>query len=240
MHMTFIYLHRGEKRKACAEVERLREEYPNDVGVHFVRGVLARLNGDYDRALRSFDRMVRLNPAEQVVASYNRARIFNYRGQYEEALAELDKGAELEPDHPLIRTFRALVLYYRGEVSAATRTLEQVLQQHPQMDAVRPILAIFLSAQGRHREADEQLTEKVSGAAAADHDVAYWLATAHLLQGRLIEAFHWLEKAIDLGNENYPWFESDPNWTGVRQNPRFVQLMQRIKSDGLKGEGHKA
>ncbi len=94
----------------------MREEYPNDVGVHFVRGVLARLNGDYDRALRSFDRMVRLNPAEQVVASYNRARIFRYRRQYEEALAELDKGAELEPDHPLIRTFRALVLYYRGEV----------------------------------------------------------------------------------------------------------------------------
>jgi len=240
MHMAFIYLHRGEKEKACQVVELLREEYPNDVGVHFVRGVLARLSGDYDRALRSFDRMVRLNPAEQVVASYNRARIFTYRGQYEEALAELDKGAQLEPDHPLIRTFRALVLYYRGEISAATRILEQMLQQHPQMDGVRPILAMFLSAQGRHPEADEQLTEKVRGAAAADHDVAYWLATAYLLQGRLVEAFQWLETAIDLGNENYPWFESDPNWTEVKQDPRFVALMQRIKSGGLKGEGHKA
>lgn len=240
MHMAFIYLHRGEKRKACEEVERLREEYPNDVGVHFVRGVLARLNGDYDRALRSFDRMVRLNPAEQVVASYNRARIFSYRRQYEEALAELDKGSELEPDHPLIRTFRALVLYYRGEISAATRILEQMLNQHPQMDGIRPILAMFLSAQGRHPEADEQLTEKVRDAAASDHDVAYWLATAYLLQGRLVEAFRWLETAIDLGNENYPWFESDPNWTEVKQDPRFVALMQRIKTGGLKGEGHKA
>ncbi|MFN2509815.1 MAG: protein kinase [Pyrinomonadaceae bacterium] len=240
MHMAFIYLHRGDKRKALVEIERLREEYPNDVGVHFVRGVLARLDGDYDRALRSFDRMVRLNPAEQVVASYNKARILNYRGQYEEALAELDKGAELEPDHPLIRTFRALVLYYRGEVSAATRILEQVLKHHPQMDGVRPILAIFLSAQGRHREADEQLTEKTKNAAAGDHDIAYWLATAHLLQGRPVEAFNWLETAIDLGNENYPWFESDPNWTDVRKDPRFVALMQRIKGGGAKGEGHEA
>ena len=81
------------------------------------------------------------------------------------------------------------------------------------MDGVRPILAMFLSAQGRHREADEQLTEKVKVAAAADHDVSYWLATAYLLQGRQVEAFRWLETAIDLGNENYPWFESDPNWT---------------------------
>jgi eukaryotic-like serine/threonine-protein kinase len=240
MHMAFIYLHGGEKRKACEEVERLREEYPNDVGVHFVRGVLARLNGDYDRALRSFERMVRLNPAEQVVASYNRARIFSYRKQYEEALAELDKGAQLEPDHPLIRTFRALVLYYRGEVSSATRLLEQVLQHHPQMDGIRPILAMLLSAQGRHSEADEQLTKKVQAAAAADHDVAYWLATAYLLQGRVDEAFRWLETAIDLGNENYPWFESDPNWAEASEDSRFVALMERIKIEGLRGEGHTA
>ncbi|MCA1574476.1 MAG: tetratricopeptide repeat protein [Acidobacteria bacterium] len=234
MHMAFIYLHRGEKPKARQEVERLREEYPNDVGVHFVRGVLARLDGEYDRALRSFDRMVRLNPAERVVASYNRARIFNYRKQYEEALAELDEGAKLEPDHPLIRTFRALVLYYRGEVTAATRILEQVLEQHPQMDGIRPILAICLSAQGKHREADEQLTEKVRGVAANDHDIAYWLATAYLLQGRQVEAFRWLETAIDLGNENYPWFESDLNWSGFNDDPRFLALMQRIKSERLK------
>ncbi|MGH9966382.1 MAG: protein kinase domain-containing protein [Pyrinomonadaceae bacterium] len=240
MHMVFIYLHRGEKPKARAEVEQLREEYPNDVGVHFVRGVLSRLDGDYDRALRSFDRMIRLNPAERVVASYNRARIFSYRRQYEEALAELDAGAELEPDHPLIRTFRALVLYYRGEVTAATRILEHVLQQHPQMDGIRPILAICLSAQGRHREADEQLTKKVRKTAAGDHDIAYWLATAYLLQGRQVEAFRWLETAIDLGNENYPWFESDPNWLEVNNDARFLALMEKIKSGPLKSEGHTA
>ena len=42
MHMVLIYLHRGEKPRAREEIERLREEYPNDVGVHFVRGILAR------------------------------------------------------------------------------------------------------------------------------------------------------------------------------------------------------
>ncbi len=240
MHMVFIHLHRGEKQKAREDVQRLRGEYPNDVGVHFVRGVLARLDGDYDRALRSFDRMIRLNPAERVVASYNRARILGYRGQHEEALAELDEGAKLEPDHPLIRAFRALVLYYRGEVMAATRILEQVLEQHPQMDGIRPILAFFLSAQGRHSEADQQLTKKVRRTAAGDHDVAYWLATAYLLQGRQVEAFRWLETAIDLGNENYPWFETDPNWAGFHDDPRFVALMERIKSARPKSEGHTA
>ncbi len=230
MQMIFIYLSRGEKPKARAEVERLREEYPNDVGVHFARGYLARLDADYERALRSFERMVRLNPNERVVTSFHRARIFMYQGRYEEALAELDQGAMLEPDHPLLQTFRGRVLYYRGEVDAAARVLEQVLERHPKMDGIRPILATCLSAQGKHELANQQITERVKVAAAVDHDVAYWLASAYLLQGRQVVALQWLQKAIELGNENYLWFESDPNWADLHDDPRFKAMMQRVRT----------
>src|SRR3989440_668622 len=173
MQMIFIYLSRGQKQKAREEVELLREEYPNDVGVHFARGVVARLDSEYERALRSFDRMVRLNPNERVVTSYNRARIFMYQQRYEEALQELDQGAEMEPDHPLIKTIRARVLYYRGEVDSATRIMEQLLERHPKMEGIRAMLAICLSAQGKHELANKQLSERVEVAAAADHDSAY-------------------------------------------------------------------
>ncbi|HEV2884013.1 MAG TPA: protein kinase [Pyrinomonadaceae bacterium] len=236
LQMVFIYLTRGQKEKARTEVELLREEYPNEVGVHFARGYLARLDADYERALRSFDRMVRLSPAERVVASYNRARIFTYQQRYEDALHELDQGAELEADHPMIQTFRARVLYYRGEVDAAARILEQVLVRHPRMDGIRPILATCLSAQGKHELANQQLTDKVQVAAAADHDIAYWLASAYLLQGRHVKALEWLQKAIDLGNENYLWFESDPNWADLHADPRFTEIMDRVKASLAKRE----
>ncbi|HKE60416.1 MAG TPA: tetratricopeptide repeat protein, partial [Pyrinomonadaceae bacterium] len=228
MQMVFIYLTGGQKRKARTEVELLREEYPNDPGVQFVRGVVARLDGDYDRALRSFDRMARLNPSERVVASYNRARIFTYQAKYEEAAHELDEGAAVEPEHPMIKIFRARVLYYRGEVDAATRILQQVLQQHPQMDGMRPVLAICLSAQGQHTKANEQLTHKVRLVAEADYDISYWLASAYLLQGRQVEALRWLETAIRLGNENYRWFEADPNWADMHADPRFQEIIKGI------------
>ncbi|MFN2516914.1 MAG: tetratricopeptide repeat protein, partial [Pyrinomonadaceae bacterium] len=237
MQMVFIYLSRGEKQKARQEVMLLREEYPNDVGVHFVRGVVARLDGEYERSLRSFDRMVRLSPGERLVASYNRARIFTYQQRYEDALHELDQGSEIEPDHPMVQTFRARVLYYRGEIDAATRILERVLERHPKMDGIRPILAICLSAQGKHEQANQQLTERVKVAAAADHDIAYWLASAYLLQGRQVLALEWLEKAIKLGNENYLWFESDPNWSDLHADPRFKELMQRVRKSLEKSEG---
>ncbi len=230
MHMVFIHLHRAERSKARAGVERLRQEYPNDVGVHFVRGVVARLDGAYERALRSFERMVRLNPAEQVVASYNRARIFMYQNRYEEALLELDKGAAMEPDHPLIKAFRASVLYYRGEVEAAIDILKQVLQSHPTLDGVRPILAIFLSAQGKYQDANELLTAKVKEVAAADYDIAYWVGSAYSLQGNRAEALKWLETAVKLGNQNHHWFQSDPNWANLHDDPRFKQLIEEIAS----------
>lgn len=237
MHMIFIYITDGHKPKARVEVELLREEYPNDVGVHFARGYLARLDSQYEKALRSFERMVRLNPNERVVASYNRARVFMYQARYEEALEEINQGAELEPDHPMIQTFRSRVLYYRGEVDAATRILEQVLERHPKMDGIRPILAICLSGQGKHELANKQLTERVKVAAGSDHDIAYWLGSAYLLQGRQVLALDWLNKAISLGNDNYLWFESDPNWTDLHNDPRFLEMMQKVKASLQQSEG---
>jgi hypothetical protein len=41
-------------------------------------------------------------------------------------------------------------------------------------------------------------------------------------------AFEWLGRAIDVGNENRRWFESDPHWEPLREDPRFGVLMSRI------------
>jgi serine/threonine-protein kinase len=230
MQMVFIYMTGGQKQKARREIEILRHEFPNDPGVQFVRAVVARLDGDYEKALRSYDRMVKLNPGERVPASYNRARIFMYQGEYDQALQELDAGAALEPEHPMIKVIRARVLFYRNEVDESAKILHEVLLKHPQMDGIRPILAICLSAQGQHTKANEQLTQKVRLVAEADYDISYWLASAYLLQGRQVEALRWLETAIRLGNENYPWFEADPNWADMHEDPRFIELMNSIKS----------
>jgi eukaryotic-like serine/threonine-protein kinase len=77
----------------------------------------------------------------------------------------------------------------------------------------------------------------VKVAAAADHDVAYWLASAYLLQGRHVLALTWLQKAIDLGNENYLWFESDPNWVDLHDDPRFKEMMQKVRTSLQQREG---
>jgi serine/threonine protein kinase/tetratricopeptide (TPR) repeat protein len=239
MHMVFMDLTRGEKKKARTAVARLRREAPNDVGVQFVSAYLYRLDGEYERALRSFDRMLRLNPAERVVVSYNRARIFMYQGRYEDAMLELDLGAAVEPDHPLIKTFRATVLFRHGEPEKAAEILREVIKSHPEMDGIRPHYAMALSALGRHEEARAQLTPRVKEIAEADHDVPYWLASAYVMEGMYEDALDWLERAISLGNENRPWFEANPIWEPLREDPRFRALMRRIE-EGREDAGHLA
>jgi serine/threonine-protein kinase len=233
MNMIFIYLSRGEKAKARDAVDELRREAPNDASVHFVRAVVARLDGDYEKALRSLDRMVRLNPTERVVVSYNRARLLCYLRRFDEAFAELDAGAAVEPDHPLIKTFRARALYYHGEPVQAAEILEQVLEQHPQLDGIRPIYATFLSALGFSDEARAQLTDEVRKTADTDHDIAYWLASAYAMEGERDDALKWLRRAIELGNENRPWFERDKNWDSLRGDPEYQQIINSINTPAM-------
>ncbi len=227
MLMVFVYMWRGEKQKAREEVSRARKEAPDEAVVHFVKATLHRLDGEYGRALRSYDRLVRLDPAAHVVASYNRAIVHMYMGHFDETMRQLDNAGE--PDNPLVGTFRALALYYTGQTDAAAELMQQVISRRPNMHGVRPFLAMFLSAQGKHEEARAQLTDAVIRNAEVDPDIAYAVASVYAVEDMSDEAFEWLARSIALGNENRPCFESDPNWSSLRDDPRFAGLMAKLR-----------
>ena len=225
MLMVFVYLWRGEKQKARDEVNRARNEAPNEPVVHFVKAMLHRLDGEYGRALRSYDRLVRLDPAAHVVASYSRALVHMYMGHFDETFKQLDNAGE--PDNALVRTFRALALYYTGQTDAAADLMRDTVEKHPNMHGIRPWMATFLSAQGKHDEAIAQLTPEVKRNGEVDADIAYSIGSVYALEGLRADAFEWLERSISLGNENHPCFENDPNWASLRSDPRFIELTHR-------------
>ncbi len=229
MLMVFVLLWRGQKQKAREEVARMRREAASEAVVYFVKATLHRLDGEYDRALRAYDRLVHLDPASFVVVSYNRALIFLYQGKYDDAMRELDRAASVEPNNPLLRSIRALVMFYRGEVEQAAALLREVLSANPNLHGVRPFLASCLSKQGQHEAARAELNEDVQRTAAVDPDIAYSVAAVHALEDDREAAFEWLRRSVALGNENRYLFEHDPNLAGLRSDPKWVELMGRMR-----------
>ncbi|HEV2904398.1 MAG TPA: tetratricopeptide repeat protein, partial [Pyrinomonadaceae bacterium] len=230
MLMVFVQLWRGQKAKARDEVERMRRQAPNEAVVHFVKATLHRLDGEYERALRAYDRLVRLDPAAFVVVSYNRALIFLYEGKFEDAQRELDRARSVEPNNPLLNTVRALTLYYTKRPAEAEQILREVLQANPNLHGVRPSLAMCLSRQGKHDEALAELTDAVKQNAEVDPDIAYAVGSVYALEGDNDKAFEWLERSVALGNGNKPCFEGDPNLKSVRGDARFAELIRRIST----------
>lgn len=226
--MVMIYMARGEKKKARLEISLLEKQFPNDPSLYFIKAVMHRLDGDYELALKAFEKLGRLDPAAFVVAAYNRARIFIYKREWDKALHELDRGAAAEPNHPMLKIFRSAVYHYQGDSDAAIDLMKNVLREHPEMDGIRPLYAIFLAADGRVEDAMEQLSPEALAISRADHDMAYWVGSTYALLGDKDLALKWIGKAIRLGNENKPYFENDTNLDSLRGDSRFVELLNKI------------
>lgn len=152
-----------------------------------------------------------------------------YQGEYEKALQELDTGAKIEPNHPLVKIFRSFVVFYQGKVDESITILKEVLDKNAKMAGIRPILGVFLASQGKREEALAQLSDETKSLAKSDHDMSYWMAQVHSVLGETDESFKWLERAIKLGNENKQWFEKDICLKNIRQNPHFKELMDKIE-----------
>jgi serine/threonine-protein kinase len=229
LQMTHVDLYQGDKDRVEEAVEQLRQQAPNDASVLFVAAMLYRLDGLYERAFEAYDRVLELNPAEAVVVAFNRARIHTHQGRHPEALAELERARSAEPEHPLVKTFLAVTLFNDGRVDESQALVEDVLRQHPHLEGVLPVLAWCLSARGEHDAARAVITDRVKETAAADHDIALWLASFYAMEGMADDAVHWVRLAVRLGNENYPLFARSPKLDPIRADPRFVELMEQLR-----------
>ncbi len=230
--MVMIYLARGEKKKAHSEIDLLTKQFPNDAPLYFVKGVVHRLDGEYDESLKAFEKLSRLDPAARAVSAYNSARMFIYKREYDKAMEFIERGERAEPNHPMLKIFRSAVYYYRGDAEPAIELMQEVLKEHPEMDGIRPLYAIYLAGSGRLDDARAQLTDDVLSISRADHDSAYWLTSTYALLGEKDLALKWLGRAIKLGNENKPHFLKDRSLDSLRDDPRFDDLIDKIGTDG--------
>ena len=229
VRMVYIDLIEGRSDAARQEIRRLVRHAPNEPSVHSTAAYVYRLSGLYEKALDAWDRLLKISPTDVVFASYNRARIFIYRRDYESAFTEIAKGQAFEPHHPLLRFYGAVIDYYRGDLDKAAQVIEEILAEHPDMHARKLFLAYCYLARGERDRALALIDDQVIETARADQDIAYHLATAYALDRQNDKAIEWLERAIAMGNENYPWLSTNPNWDALREDLRYRRILNEMK-----------
>ncbi len=229
LYRVYMLLSRGEKESARHGIEHLLQDAGNDWNVHLVAGLTLRIDGLYNEALEQFNQSLRLNPTNAAVIYNHRARVYQYQNQLEIADDEIEKGLTLEPRQPLLRISSGYQQMRLGQLSKAIATLEGVVRDDPSVRIVFPTIAMCYVQLGDRKRAAEFIREDVLGAAEADSEMAYRLATYFAVEGDESEALHWLRRAIYLGNENYPWFSINPAWRGMSENDDFRRILDDLK-----------
>jgi eukaryotic-like serine/threonine-protein kinase len=228
--MVYISLLKGRKARAREQIRQLLSTNSNDSNVHSTAADIFRLDGLYDQSLIEYGQMLRVNPNDIVMVSYNRARVFMYQHLFEEAFLELESCLAFEPGHALARVFLGQVHYHAGNLLEAIQLLSDVLDKNPAMYGMRPLLAACYIAHGEPEKARLLITPQVIDAASADPDVSYWLASAYALDNAKEKALKWWRKSIELGNENYPWFSRDINWRNLHADPQYQEILTDLKN----------
>lgn len=224
----FVLMGLGEKASARRIAAILLERRPDDVDVNTAVAVLLRLDGCLDLALARLRIALETRPARAHVIHAHRARVYGYRGELDEAAEALRRGLVIAPDYPPLRIALGYHQLATGAATEAVTTLEGVLRDAPRLHMAFPTLAMAKCAVGARSEARAMLGPDVIRTAASDAETAYRVATFHALDGAHDDALSWLRTAIDLGNENLPWFRANPAWSALQHDPTFRRILDEL------------
>lgn len=143
-------------------------------------------------------------------------------GSLDEAMAALDRYAQLYPKASRVHYRKGLVLIAQSKPEEALLEFErESLSRYRESG-----LPLALDALGRLADAD-QATEV---AARKDGNaMAYQLAYIYARRADFEKTFYWLERAYQQGDPGMRQLKVDPMFTNIRGEQRYSQLLQKMR-----------
>jgi TolB-like protein/DNA-binding winged helix-turn-helix (wHTH) protein len=219
---------------------------------HAALGLLAAFSDrDWATGERYFKQALAINPNYAIGHAWY-ANTLLAQGKYAEAEAEYLRARELDPLNAGFANNLAETYYYWRQPERCLAQAAQALEMEPGNQWARVNQAKCYSQQGRHDEAlqvplaspfDKQLRLIVlaqSGRLAEARELLplviqdnhrtspYIVAVAHAVLGENEAAFAWLRKAADGQQANLVSLKIDPDFDGLRNDPRFAELLRRV------------
>ena len=222
----------GEEGKHADSLRLLREAAtlaPNAALIWKHLGYIYHYAGLTDLAEAAWRRGRDLDPAAPQVY-WMHGRMLLYQGKAREAEEEMRRGLELYPDQFKLLTFLGDSLYYQGKTDAAMQALDRAVQVTSRGDDEEPMVisGIVHAARGERDKIDPRIF-RYKPEEVVDGDLAEWIGAVYALLGEKQPALAWLKRAVQLGDHNFPWFQSDKNWEKLRGDTEFQRIMSEVE-----------
>jgi len=180
----------------------------------------ARLLGRFDEALRLNRRAVDLDPLN--AGSWESLGETEYfMGQLGEAVADVKKSLELNPDVFPGPVILGNIYVLQGRPQDALPEIERV-RYEPQRAF---LYAIAYHALGRKKDSDTALSELITKYDASNQ---YLIAEVYAFRNQSDEAFEWLDRAYGQRNAGLILMKVDPLLKNLRHDSRYVALLKKL------------
>ena len=189
------------------------------------------LTGRKDEGIAAMKRAIEVDPLTPLWSSDLAWQCWS-AGRYQEAMDATQKALELDPNFDQ-------ALCWLGFLYAEKRMFKEAIAAHQKLSAAGPdwrwpLVRTYAQA-GRKDEARKILAKLLEGEPKPTGAWDGWfLPEVYAALGEKDEAFRWLEAAVEERMTFIPWMRENPAYTPLRSDPRFQDLVRRMKLPELK------
>ena len=147
--------------------------------------------------------------------------------RYDDAMEQLRRTVELDPNYPVTYWILGLLLRKLGRYELAIAEGEKGVNLSGGSSLMRAALAQTFATAGRKKEAI-QILDDLTELTKQKYVAPYFFAGIHVGLGEDDRAIEYLEKSYEEHSHWLIYLHLDPSMDGLRSNPRFQDLLHRV------------
>ncbi len=222
-----VYLLQGRNERVPGEVALALQENPNDVPAHMWLPLYHRANGDYEQAVQQTNRIIERWPLFWP-GRLNLGELLREHGDTAGAIREMERILEQDPSSRIALWALARIYMDAGDLPKAREALERVDARHRQNYRGRLAWALLLALERKKTEGLREMDDQVQAYAGISYLGPLLAAEFYAVLGETAKALEWLDRAVRMGDDREEWFRRDPQLAGLRDHPRFQQMLASV------------
>jgi DNA-binding winged helix-turn-helix (wHTH) protein/TolB-like protein/regulator of sirC expression with transglutaminase-like and TPR domain len=211
------------------QFKRALELNPNSANAHLFYAHLLSNLGRHAEALAEIKLARELDPLFPFAGALE-GQFLTFAGQTDEALERLRKTSELEPNFWMPHLFASSVYIEKEMYAEAVAEARLTRKLSPLQTTSVAYESYALAKSGRVTEARAGL-DALLKLASERFVPPFHIALIYNGLGEQDEALAWLERGFEQRDTRMTFLKIDPKLNNLRREPRFIDLMQRMKFD---------